>query len=111
MRPGRFDVHVRSTCARRDEAAAIRRHFYTPSPGVTESVPGDEDAEVVCSKSDLAAEKFADTVIQDSVDITIAAIQGFFLLYKRDPDMAQEKVGEWVRELRRKQRLERASAW
>jgi hypothetical protein len=28
--------------------------------------------------------------------VSLATIQGYLLLYKRDPVMAQEKVGEWV---------------
>lgn len=100
LRAGRFDVHVPFTFAKREETAAIFKHFYAHKP-----VKSDPEAKVKYrdQKLDQAAESFADSVIQPGVKVSIAAIQGFLLLYKRDPDMAQEKVGEWIKELQTKQ--------
>jgi hypothetical protein len=38
-----------------------------------------------------------------NLEISVADIQGFLLFHKNDPQSAQEKVGDWLLELRREQ--------
>lgn len=37
------------------------------------------------------------------IRVSLATMQGYLLLYKRDPIMAQQNVGEWVKVLQKKQ--------
>jgi chaperone BCS1 len=80
-RPGRFDVDVKFDYATHEQALEIFKHFYAT----------------------YAAEKFADTVDEAGIKVSLATLQGFLLLYKRDPMMAQEKVAEWAEGIRIKQ--------
>lgn len=98
-------MHVNFTYAKRAEVAAIYKHFYASSPNANELGAPDKNA-VSSAGLDQAAAEFADAVIQPNINVSIAAIQGFLLLYKRDRAMAQEKVGEWVEQLREKQQFE-----
>jgi chaperone BCS1 len=92
LRPGRFDVHVSFTHAKRDEAVAIFKHFYAR----IDLQSGTEEAKDVKEKLDTAAETFADAAIRDDVKVTIADIQVFLLRYKKDPDLALRKVDRWI---------------
>lgn len=104
MRPGRFDVHVRFTYAKHAEAAAIFKHFYAvKSTSTTDLDDGSKEEDGLGHKLDMVAAVFADSVIQPGVNVSIAAIQGYLLLHKRDPEKALEKVGEWISQLREQQ--------
>ena len=52
---------------------------------------------------DRAAERFAENIMNKSIKVSIATMQGFLLLYKKDPVMALEKVDAWAEGLRREQ--------
>jgi ATP-dependent 26S proteasome regulatory subunit len=99
LRPGRFDVHVPFTYAKRDEAVAIFKHFYARN----ELESGSEEAKNIESKLDLAAETFADAAIQADAKVTVAHIQVFLLRYKKDPAMALQKVNKWIDHIRKGQ--------
>jgi hypothetical protein len=101
-RPGRFDVDVPFTFATHEQAVSIFKHFYakpdTPAePGPTKNI-GDEKFRL-----DDAAVSFADAIMKKGIEVSIATIQGYLLLYKRDPIKAQEKAGEWAEGIRVKQ--------
>jgi chaperone BCS1 len=111
LRPGRFDVHVPFTYAKRAEIAALFKHFYATIPG-SEKVPRSDSKETLTGASELdqAADRFADSVTKDGVNVSLAAIQGFLILYKRDLEMAQRKIDSWIEDLRSKQQMESVSA-
>lgn len=102
-RPGRFDVDVAFTFATHDQAVSIFKHFYaTPS---TTSAP-DSAKKMFDEKTfvlDDAADGFASTIMEAGIQVSLATIQGYLLLYKRDPIKAQEKAAEWAEGIRVKQ--------
>lgn len=101
-RPGRFDVDVSFTFATHEQAISIFKHFYaTPS---TEGAP-EASKKVYDQKVQLhdAAEHFASTIMKADIDVSIATIQGYLLLHKRDPIKAREKAAEWAEGIRVKQ--------
>lgn len=55
------------------------------------------------SDLDQAAEQFAGRIMGKNIKVSIATIQGFLLLYKKDPVMALEKVDEWAEGIRKDQ--------
>jgi chaperone BCS1 len=106
-RPGRFDVDVKFDYATHEQALEIFKHFYAPYIPVIQKangiVPSLAFTDTEKSQVDYAAEKFADTVDEAGIKVSLATLQGFLLLYKRDPMMAQEKVAEWAEGIRIKQ--------
>ena len=52
---------------------------------------------------DRAAQRFAENIMNKSIKVSIATMQGFLLLYKKDPVMALEKVDAWAEGIRREQ--------
>lgn len=95
-RPGRFDVDIAFTFATHEQAVCIFKHFYAK----TSTAGSPEAVKVVL---DEAAQTFADTIMKADIQVSLATIQGYLLLYKRDPIKAQEKVADWAEELRVKQ--------
>jgi hypothetical protein len=55
------------------------------------------------SDLDQAAEQFAERIMGKNIKVSIATIQGFLLLYKKDPVMALDKVDEWAEGIRKDQ--------
>jgi chaperone BCS1 len=106
-RPGRFDVDVKFDYATHEQALEIFKHFYAPTIPVIQkangTVPSSAFTGTEKSQVDYAAEKFADTVHEAGIKVSLATLQGFLLLYKRDPMMAQERVAEWAEGIRVKQ--------
>jgi len=101
-RPGRFDVDIAFDYTTHEQAVGIFKHFYSPSASDSDS---DSDMTVPppisSQKFDVAeaAEQFAEA----NIKMSLATIHGYLLLYKKDPIMAQQKVGEWVTVLQKKQ--------
>lgn len=103
-RPGRFDVDLKFDYATHEQAMDIYKHFYSsislqpedsdmsnaPSASSIDEKPGGNDE----------AEHFADVIKDANIKVSIATIQGFLLLYKREPEIVQEKVAEWAEEIR-----------
>ena len=103
-RPGRFDVDLKFDFATYDQAVQIYKHFYEPvSPISGRSCEG-----ISISESDHAdnprvndeAEYFASIIEETGIKVSIATIQGFLLLYKREPELVREKVAEWAEGIR-----------
>lgn len=111
-RPGRFDVHIPFYDATHAQIVSLFKHFYPASSLMPKSGSAD-DQEVEKADSETAeetlqslAQSFADKVfsqplLADDTPMTVsmAALQGFLLGNKRDARMAEEKAGDWVREL------------
>jgi SpoVK/Ycf46/Vps4 family AAA+-type ATPase len=106
-RPGRFDVDLKFDFATHEQAMAMYRHFYapiTPEPSNTGySIPSSTSSDTDKSQVDDDAERFADTIKRADIKVSIATIQGFLLLYKREPELVQEKVVEWAEGIRQEQ--------
>jgi F420-0:gamma-glutamyl ligase len=49
------------------------------------------------------ADEFGRAISEAGIEVSLATIQGYLLVHKRDPIMAQQKVGEWIEEMRAKQ--------
>jgi F420-0:gamma-glutamyl ligase len=49
------------------------------------------------------ADEFGRAISEAGIEVSLATIQGYLLVHKRDPIMAQQKVGEWIEEIRVKQ--------
>ena len=85
----------------------IYKHFYAPTHHVIEEVD-DSSPSHMCSdpeKSQVSdeAEHFANVIAKAEIQVSIATIQAFLLLYKREPEMVQEKVAEWAAGIRTEQ--------
>lgn len=52
---------------------------------------------------DRRAERFAEILENGGVKVSIAVIQGYLLLHKKDPIKALKKAQEWVEEIRKEQ--------
>jgi chaperone BCS1 len=97
VRPGRFDVHVTFGYATHEQAAGLYKHFYTPP------IPSPISAAIEQLSSDpkpldeLNLDKAA-----NGIKVSLATLQGFLLLYKRDPALALDKAQEWADEIRLK---------
>jgi SpoVK/Ycf46/Vps4 family AAA+-type ATPase len=106
-RPGRFDVDLKFDFATHEQAMDIYKHFYSPTPHVFEEVddshPSSTSSETEKSRIDDEAEHFANVIKEADIKVSIATIQGFLLLYKREPEMVQEKVEEWTAGIRAEQ--------
>jgi chaperone BCS1 len=99
-RPGRFDVKISFSHATTIQAATIFQHFYAlPSESQSLGRAGFSTQEDL----ERAARVFAESLDVGNLEISVAAIQGFLLFHKNDPQSAQEKVGDWLVELRREQ--------
>ena len=85
----------------------IYKHFYAPTPLTIEEVDDltslsiSSDSEK--SRIDVEAEHFANVIKEAEIKVSIATIQGFLLLYKREPEMVQEKVAAWAEGIRGEQ--------
>jgi SpoVK/Ycf46/Vps4 family AAA+-type ATPase len=113
-RPGRFDVHIAFDHAVHEQAVDLFKHFY-PLSRIQHDQPTDtKEKEKRTEKSaahpfkdqkdlDQAADQFADCIMSKNIKVSIATIQGFLLLYKKDPVMALEKVEEWAEGIRKEQ--------
>jgi SpoVK/Ycf46/Vps4 family AAA+-type ATPase len=111
-RPGRFDVHIAFDHAVTEQAIDLYKHFY-PLSRIQNDQPTDfqeKDNEPTTShpfkdQSDLdrAAEQFAERIMGKNIKVSIATIQGFLLLCKKDPVMALDKVDDWVEGIRKEQ--------
>jgi chaperone BCS1 len=115
-RPGRFDVHLAFDHAVHEQAVDLFRHFYPLSrihhdqPTPTETKEKEKRTEKPAAHPfkdqrdlDQAADQFADRIMSKNVKVSIATIQGFLLLYKKDPVMALDKVEEWAEGIRKEQ--------
>jgi hypothetical protein len=85
----------------------IYKHFYKPTPLLSEeiddSVPSFTSSDTETFRIDDEAKHFANVIKEAEIKVSIATIQGFLLLYKREPEMVQEKVVEWAAEMRAEQ--------
>jgi len=108
-RPGRFGVDVKFDFATHEQAMDIYKHFYAPSPHILEEVkcpiPPSTSIDPAKARIDDEAEHFATVIKEADIKVSIATIQGFLLLYKREPEMVQAKVGEWAAGIRVEQFL------
>ncbi len=105
MRPGRFDVHAEFFDSNYAQALALFKHFYPLAE------PTDVDAKTESEKSqaiiDVHARNFADKVFGinqplpdgSTLTLSMAALQGFLLKYKKSPGKAAEEADKWVRDL------------
>lgn len=108
-RPGRFDVDVPFTFATHEQAVSIFKHFYAKpnTTGAPESTKNIVDEKF---RLDDAAVTFADTIMKNGIEVSLATIQGYLLLYKRDPIKAQEKAAAWAEGIQVKQAASRTAS-
>jgi hypothetical protein len=95
-----------------EQAIDLYKHFYPLSriqndktTDIQEKGNGPTTSHPFKDQSDLdqAAEQFAERIMGKNIKVSIATIQGFLLLYKKDPVMALDKVDEWAEGIRRDQ--------
>jgi chaperone BCS1 len=110
-RPGRFDVHVPLHDATPAQAIELYKHFYpfteyTIQSQVTQnfndkkrSTEGFESQEEV----EKSAERFAGNVFDKEVEVSMAALQGFLLRYKKEPKKAVVDADAWSAGLKAEQ--------
>jgi chaperone BCS1 len=99
-RPGRFDVKISFSHATTTQATTIFKHFYALS---SESQSLGRAGFSTQEDLERAARVFAASLDVGNLEISVAAIQGFLLFHKNDPQSALEMVGDWLVELRREQ--------
>jgi len=132
-RPGRFDVHIPFFDATHFQVLSLFKHFYPASMGTSNEKAGldftdadlDEKLSGLAERDgiDVLAQRFADQVFSTPVladgsnlKVSMAALQGFLLKHKKDAGLAEQKVGEWVKEIwagqqvKAEKRVERAKA-
>jgi len=106
-RPGRFDVDLKFDFATHEQAMDIYKHFYAPTHHVIEEVvsssPTSTCSDPERSQIDDQAEHFANVIMEAEIQVSIATIQAFLLMYMREPEMVQEKVAEWAAGIRTEQ--------
>lgn len=93
-RPGRFDVHVAFDYAVTEQAKDMYKHFYP----VQQSSPLDEKSSTEADEADAEkrASEFAVKTVGKGIKVSVAAIQGYLLLHKKDSAKALEKAEEWA---------------
>jgi hypothetical protein len=93
--------------ATHEQAMAIYKHFYAPVMPESERIDSDmsasESSDTERTRVDDEAEHFADIIKNANIQVSIATIQGFLLLYKREPELVKEKVAKWVDVIRAEQ--------
>jgi chaperone BCS1 len=112
-RPGRFDVHIAFDYAVHQQAADLYKHFYPLSRVLStgpEQISLDEKAVNPTqlhyyTEDDLneAADQFAESTIGKGIKVSIATMQGYLLLHKKDPRMALDKAGDWADKILKEQ--------
>ena len=113
-RPGRFDVHIAFDHAVHEQAVDLFKHFYPLSRIHHDQSTEIKEKEKSTEKSaahpfkdqkdlDQAADQFAERIMSRNIKVSIATIQGFLLLYKKDPVMALDKAGEWAEGIKKDQ--------
>ena len=135
-RPGRMDVHVEFKLTSQHQASELFRRFYKPENSTsrrTEDPLGDEGSgkvsgyftpptnkelrdlespaclpprqkEVSLAELVLLSEKFKERI--PDREISMAALQGYLMMYKDRPHDAVERVGTWVQERTRAKEVE-----
>ncbi|KAL0951948.1 hypothetical protein HGRIS_008599 [Hohenbuehelia grisea] len=103
LRPGRIDKKVEYYLATKAQAASLFKRFF---PNYTLSKPDEKGSSI----NDLS-ELFAEGIPKH--EFSTAELQGYLLLYKREPRSAAENVKGWVEQERisrqeREERLEEA---
>lgn len=111
-RPGRFDVHVEFHNAVSSQITDLYRHFYP----LGEYSQPDSDAAAGTEKPVNLSEGFKDqaelddhaTQLSESImnvgtEISMAALQGYLLRYKKDPKKAVRDAGGWAEGLKKEQ--------
>jgi SpoVK/Ycf46/Vps4 family AAA+-type ATPase len=112
LRPGRFDVHVALHHAVHSQAVDLYKHFYPLSRShddtpinIAEKNEEQSTSHPFKSQTDLdrAAEQFADQIMSKDIKVSIATIQGYLLMYKKDPVKALDNVDEWAQGIKNQQ--------
>ncbi|OCF57802.1 hypothetical protein L486_05267 [Kwoniella mangroviensis CBS 10435] len=109
-RPGRCDVWVEFKHATREQARDLFIHFFrarlrsdphnpvdiTSNSNANTEKPFNSASPHTDNGEDLLAlgEKFAGAIPKSTV--SVSALQGYLVRYKRDPHAAAEHVGKWV---------------
>ncbi|KZS88767.1 P-loop containing nucleoside triphosphate hydrolase protein, partial [Sistotremastrum niveocremeum HHB9708] len=119
LRPGRIDVKVEYKAASQNQARDLFTSFFTetsssnPGTSSSPSSPSSEKAESSesTSKSSSPSESVQDYALRFSETIpqhefTVAELQGYLLLHKKDAQSAVDNAEEWVSE-QNKEREER----
>ncbi|OAQ95789.1 hypothetical protein LLEC1_04768 [Akanthomyces lecanii] len=122
IRPGRVDIVVKFSLADAKMATSIFRAIYMPCEGESSSEKSSQAGQLDCGtmrkpkeevdqtsfdtidRIDSLSKQFA-TKIPD-FELSPAEIQGFLLKHKRDAEGAVATVDGWVKEMRRKKKME-----
>jgi chaperone BCS1 len=107
-RPGRFDVHVPLHNAVPTQAIELYKHFYPLEEYKCPINAAEEKQEPITGfidQEDLRAyaDKFARNIFDCGVEVSMAALQGFLLRYKKNPKKAAVEVETWAREMKEEQ--------
>lgn len=97
VRPGRVDMHIRFELPSDEEMRELFLSMYKEdTPALRNSIVGVEKGKDHEKYPDLEAlaEKFATAIPEKK--LSLAALQGFLLQYKKTPKEACEKAAEWA---------------
>lgn len=104
----RFDVHVPLHNAIPTQATELFRHFYPLEE--YQKARDLEDEKVASSRGfidqedlDVHANKFASNIFDCEPEVSMAALQGFLLRYKKHPKKATKEVATWAKEMKDEQ--------
>ncbi|CRG88188.1 hypothetical protein PISL3812_05215 [Talaromyces islandicus] len=97
VRPGRVDMHIRFELPSHEEMRELFLSMYKEDPpALRNTIVSVEKGKVHEQYPDLEAlaEKFAVSIPEKK--LSLAALQGFLLQFKKSPRVACDKAGEWA---------------
>ncbi|WVW85251.1 hypothetical protein I302_107289 [Kwoniella bestiolae CBS 10118] len=96
-RPGRCDIWIEFKHATRPQAKSLFEYFYRSNDdSETMENPNSKDEKSLNDVDEITslAQRFASYIPEDT--ISVSALQGYLMRYKRQPKLAVENVGKWV---------------
>ncbi|WVQ68605.1 uncharacterized protein L199_006814 [Kwoniella botswanensis] len=90
-RPGRCDIWIEFKHATKSQAKSLFEYFYRSDP---ESKDTDNEDEKPTMNIASLAEEFSSHIPGDV--ISVSALQGYLMRYKRQPELAVQSVRSWV---------------
>ncbi|WWD02042.1 hypothetical protein V865_000080 [Kwoniella europaea PYCC6329] len=91
-RPGRCDIWIEFKHATKSQAKLLFEYFYRSDPDSKDT--GKEGEKLFKEDVSSLAEEFSSHIPED--EISVSALQGYLMRYKRQPELAVENVRSWV---------------
>lgn len=111
-RPGRLDVHMEFHNAIPSQAVALYKHFFPIDEYGPIDVEEKATSALGCfedeSDIDEQADAFSKVIFDTGAEVSMAALQGFLLKYKKDPKKAVREAGDWAAGIKKEQDAKKA---